>query len=36
VDLSFALLKNPDGTIAGAIAMARDATDRYTAEKSAR
>jgi PAS domain S-box-containing protein len=36
VDLSFALLKNPDGTIAGAIAMVRDATDRYTAEKSAR
>jgi PAS domain S-box-containing protein len=36
VDLSFALLKNADGTIAGAIAMARDATERYIAEKSGR
>jgi PAS domain S-box-containing protein len=34
VDLSFALLKNADGTIAGAIAIARDATERYMAEKT--
>jgi PAS domain S-box-containing protein len=34
VDLSFALLKNADGTIAGAIAIARDGTERYMAEKT--
>jgi PAS domain S-box-containing protein len=36
VDVSFALLKNADGTVAGAIAIARDATERYLAGKTAR
>jgi PAS domain S-box-containing protein len=36
VDLSFALLKNADGTMAGALAIARDATERYLAEKGPR
>jgi PAS domain S-box-containing protein len=36
VDLSFALLKNADGTMGGALAVARDATERYLAEKGPR
>ena len=33
VDLSFAVLKNPRGEVVGALAIARDATERYTEEK---
>jgi PAS domain S-box-containing protein len=36
VDLSFAVLKNPRGEVVGALAIARDATERYTEEKSQR
>ena len=34
VDLSFAVLKNSKGQVAGALAIVRDATERYTAQKS--
>jgi PAS domain S-box-containing protein len=33
VDLSFAVLKNSRGEVVGALAIARDATERYTEEK---
>ncbi len=33
VDLSFAVLKSLRGEIVGALAIARDATERYTEEK---
>jgi PAS domain S-box-containing protein len=34
VDLSFSLVKDAVGTIVGALAMARDCTERYLAEKA--
>jgi PAS domain S-box-containing protein len=36
VDLSFAVLKNPTGQVTGALAIVRDATEQYTAEKALR
>jgi PAS domain S-box-containing protein len=36
VDLSFGVLKNSTGQVTGALALARDATERYSAEKALR
>jgi hypothetical protein len=36
VDLSFGVLKNSTGQVTGALAFARDATERYSAEKALR
>lgn len=36
VDLSFGVLKNSTGQVSGALAIVRDGTERYTAEKSLR
>ena len=36
VDFSFAMLKDPSGTVVGAMATGRDATERYLAERERR
>lgn len=36
VDLAFALLKDPHGTVVGVLATARDCTERYQAERALR
>jgi PAS domain S-box-containing protein len=36
VDMSFAVLKNSTGVVEGALALVRDATERYTTEKALR
>jgi signal transduction histidine kinase len=36
VDMSFAVLKNSTGVVAGALGLVRDATERYTTEKALR
>ena len=34
VDMSFGVVKDDDGTVLGSVAMARDVTERYLAEKA--
>jgi PAS domain S-box-containing protein len=36
VEMSFAVVRGDDGTVRGAVAVARDATDRYEASRAAR
>lgn len=36
VDLSFSLVRNADGTVAGAMAVARDCSERYRSERALR
>jgi PAS domain S-box-containing protein len=36
VDFSFGMLKDPSGTVTGAMAVGRDATERYLAERASR
>lgn len=36
VDMSFAIVKDSDGKVVGSLAVARDATERFTAEKEMR
>lgn len=36
VDMSFAVVRGPDGSVAGSVAIARDATARYEEEKARR
>ncbi len=36
VDMSFAMVRNRDGQMIGSLAVARDATERYMAERAAR
>ena len=35
VEMSFAVVRAPDGTVAGSVAIARDATARYEAQRAA-